>query len=210
MTNDKWKIVLAIIVILFAGLSVYLVIINPQPYGYLSLGILLPTASFLFIKKKALSYSLCVIGLAGSTFVLYAAYSFISFTNKQRSKFDIPTAVVFEKSNFETAMSKARLDNKLIFIDIYTGWCSPCLGFTQNVLTNEEVGKYMNAAFINLKYDAEKGEGIEVAKKYHINSYPTLLIVDKDGNIVENIGDSIQWVPNAEDMIAVSKKYIRE
>ncbi|MCZ8214809.1 MAG: hypothetical protein O9262_01145, partial [Cyclobacteriaceae bacterium] len=67
-----------------------------------------------------------------------------------------------------------------------------------------------NAAFINLKYDAEKGEGIEVAKKYHINSYPTLLIVDKDGNIVENIGDSIQWVPNAEDMIAVSKKYMRE
>lgn len=197
-------------VILFAGLSVYLIIINPQPYGYLSLGILLPTASFLFIKKKALSYSLCVIGLAGSVSVLYAAYSFISFTNKQRSKFDIPTAVVFEKSNFETALSKASAVNKLIFIDFYTGWCSPCLSFTQDVLTNEEVGKYMNTAFINLKYDAEKGEGIEVAKRYQINSYPTLLIVDKDGNIVEDIGDNEHWVPNAEDMITVSKKYMRE
>ena len=77
--------------------------------------------------------------------------------------------------------------------------------FTKNVLTDQEVGEFMNDAFVNLKYDAEKGEGIKIAKKYKVTSYPTLLIIDSDGNLLERIGD--QWVPKKEDMIAVSKKY---
>jgi len=46
---------------------------------------------------------------------------------------------------------------------------------------------------------------LKIAKKYKVTSYPTLLIIDSDGNLLERIGD--QWVPKKEDMIAVSKKY---
>ena len=39
----------------------------------------------------------------------------------------------------------------------------------------------MNEAFVSTKFDAEKGEGIELAKKYAVKGYPTMLILDAEG-----------------------------
>ena len=63
----------------------------------------------------------------------------------------------------------------------------------------------MNKSFINLKYDAEKGEGIKIAEKYNVRAYPTLLIIDSDGNKLENLTEN--WLPKKNDMIEVSEKY---
>lgn len=136
---------------------------------------------------------------------MYASFSLNSYTQGQRSKFDIPTAVTFEKTDFETTLAKAKAENKPLFIDFYTAWCAPCLAFTKNVLTDEEVGIYMNETFINLKYDAEKGEGINIAKKYNVKFYPTLLVIDCDGKVLENLSDS--GLPKKEEMIKIAKRY---
>ena len=37
-------------------------------------------------------------------------------------------------------------------------------------------------AFVFQKYDAERGEGVAAAQRYHVSSYPTLIIVDGNGN----------------------------
>ena len=39
-------------------------------------------------------------------------------------------------------------------------------------------GYYYNQTFINLKIDAEEGEGITLAKKYGVRSYPTYAFID--------------------------------
>ncbi|MBX2840231.1 MAG: thioredoxin family protein [Flammeovirgaceae bacterium] len=206
----NWKIKLfqyIVLIILFAC-SIYFIIDLPkQPYGEISLGIILVLFFINLIKKKVISIPIYLIGFGASIFVIYSAFTFSTFVNKQRSKFDIPTAVIFEKSNFETSLKKAKSENKYIFIDFYTGWCTPCLSFTKNVLTDEEVGKNMNDTFINLKYDAEKGEGIIIANKYNVHSYPTLLILDKNGFEVENINNSYNFIQKKKEMIEVSIKY---
>ena len=56
-----------------------------------------------------------------------------------------------------------------------------------NVFTRPEVGDYFNAHFINVKIDMEKGEGRELAKKYEVRAFPTLLMIDHEGNIVERM-----------------------
>lgn len=71
------------------------------------------------------------------------------------------------------AVAKAKAENKLIFIDFYTQWCGPCLNMAQTVFSLPTVGYYYNQTFINLKIDAEEGEGITLAKKYGVRSYPT-------------------------------------
>jgi hypothetical protein len=38
--------------------------------------------------------------------------------------------------------------------------------------------------FINLKIDMEKGEGLELRKKYAVSAYPTLFILDSNGDVV--------------------------
>lgn len=49
------------------------------------------------------------------------------------------------------------------------------------------MGDFFNANFINLKIDTEKGEGVEIAKKYNITAYPTFLILKANGEEINRV-----------------------
>lgn len=86
--------------------------------------------------------------------------------------------IQFLHTSWTEAIAQAKSQNKLIFIDFYTQWCGPCLNMAQEVFSLPTVGDYYNHTFINLKIDAENGEGIELAKKYGVRSYPTYAFID--------------------------------
>lgn len=81
-------------------------------------------------------------------------------------------------------MAEAKVKNKLIFIDAYTSWCGPCKWAAKYLFTNKDVATYYNENFINVSMNMEKGEGIALAKKFQINSYPTFLIINDKQEIV--------------------------
>lgn len=68
--------------------------------------------------------------------------------------------VEFRDLTFGQALEQARTENKLVFMDCYTSWCGPCKNMLKNVFTLPEAGEFMNAHFVCVKYDMEKGEGI--------------------------------------------------
>ena len=83
---------------------------------------------------------------------------------------------MFNNKSWAEAKSEAIKSNKLIFIDFYTQWCGPCKNIADKVFTAYSVAAFYNQNFYCLKIDAENGEGIELAKKYKINLYPTFLL----------------------------------
>ncbi len=92
----------------------------------------------------------------------------------------------FAQINFATGSwaevkAKAQKENKLIFVDVYTTWCSPCKEMAKHIFTNKEVGDFYQEKFINYKLDAEKGEGIELAKTYQIQTFPALMYFSPQG-----------------------------
>src|SRR5574344_124399 len=93
--------------------------------------------------------------------------------------------VKWETTSFEEVLIKAKNNkkgSKIVFMDCYTTWCGPCKHMANVVFPTKEAGDYFNKNFVNFKCDMEKGEGIELAKKYNIRAYPTFLILDADGN----------------------------
>lgn len=84
--------------------------------------------------------------------------------------------IEFNHGSWAEIVSKAKAENKLIFIDFYTQWCGPCLNMAQNVFTQPEVGEFYNQNFVNAKIDAEHGEGRDLAKKYKIRFYPSYVL----------------------------------
>ncbi|MBO9633884.1 MAG: thioredoxin family protein [Chitinophagaceae bacterium] len=95
----------------------------------------------------------------------------------------IAQEINFEHGSFAAASAKAKKEGKLVFIDVYTSWCGPCKRMAQTVFKKEEVGTYFNQHFINFKLDAEKGEGVDIAKKYAVAIFPSFLFVDGNGNL---------------------------
>lgn len=125
--------------------------------------------------------------------------------------------IKFEDSNFSTILTKAKKENKLIFIDAYASWCGPCKLMVKNVFPQKSVGDYYNSHFVNAKIDMEKGEGIELAKKYNVKAFPTYLFVDGNGEVVHRTlgyveeNDFIQFAKDAGDpnkrLIALKQKF---
>lgn len=115
---------------------------------------------------------------------------------------DLDYAIAFEKSpTMAMLQKKSNKKDKLIFIDCFTTWCGPCKWLAKNVFTDPKVGEFMNENFVSAKIDMEKGEGIEIAKKYGIRAYPTLLFLDSEGNMVHRIcgaGDSEKFLEGAK------------
>lgn len=113
--------------------------------------------------------------------------------------------IKFEDTSFASVVAKAKKENKLIFIDAYASWCGPCKLMVKNIFPLKDVGDYYNGHFINAKIDMEKGEGIDLAKKYNVKAFPTYLFINGNGEEVHRtLGyveekDFIQFAKDAED-----------
>ncbi|MCG7281254.1 thioredoxin family protein [Chryseobacterium taklimakanense] len=93
-------------------------------------------------------------------------------------------SISFEKATFNHILSKAKKENKIIFLDAYAEWCGPCKLMEKNIFPKDEVKQFYNANFINARIDMEKGEGRDIQKKYGVYSYPTYLFLNGDGEVV--------------------------
>lgn len=128
--------------------------------------------------------------------------------------------IIFEKSGYEEVRKQAKENGKLIFIDFYTTWCGPCKSLSKNVFTQKEVGDYFNSHFLCLKIDAER-EGKELAKKYDVSSFPTMIFLNDKGEVVNRIvglqdapkliakaKDANTGLDNPNSMINLKKRYV--
>lgn len=119
--------------------------------------------------------------------------------------FALAQGIKFEDTNFSTILAKAKKENKLVFIDAYASWCGPCKLMVKNVFPQKAVGDYYNSHFVNAKIDMEKGEGVDLAKKYNVKAFPTYLFVDGNGEVVHRTlgyveeNDFIQFAKDAGD-----------
>lgn len=89
--------------------------------------------------------------------------------------------VLFFDGTFKEAISKAKAENKMIFIDSYTSWCGPCKQMKYMLKADEKLGNYLNENFVCLSINIEKGEGPRLKRKYPHGTFPTLLFIKNNG-----------------------------
>jgi thiol:disulfide interchange protein len=119
-------------------------------------------------------------------FLILSLFAFLGLSLLYKNKAE--GGIKFENMSLEKAMSKANKSEKYIFIDAYTSWCGPCKKMAATSFVDPTVGKIFNEKFINLKIDCEKdADGPEISRKYKIKAYPTLLVIDGDGNLVKEV-----------------------
>jgi thiol-disulfide isomerase/thioredoxin len=113
---------------------------------------------------------------------------------------------------WKKVLSQAKRSDKIIFLDAYTSWCRPCKKMEKTVFTQPEVANYFNQKFINVKYDMEKGEGVDLKKKYGVGVFPTYLFITGKGKVVHRIvgahleqGDFLRYAKMA---VTPGKSYV--
>jgi thiol-disulfide isomerase/thioredoxin len=107
--------------------------------------------------------------------VIYLAVAFPLFLGAQ---------IKFEEGTWKETLAKAKSENKIIFLDAYTTWCEPCKVLEKYTFTDLEVANFYNENFINIRLDMEEYPGIDVAEKYNVTLYPTLLFINGNGELI--------------------------
>lgn len=88
-------------------------------------------------------------------------------------------SIAFQQGSWEEVLKKAESEQKQVFLDCYTAWCGPCKILAKTVFTQDSVAEFFNRNFICVKMDMEK-EGKELARKFRIQAFPTLLFIDPE------------------------------
>lgn len=95
--------------------------------------------------------------------------------------------VHFKDVSFKEAQKLAAKGKKVIMVDLYTDWCGWCKRLDKDTYSKEDIGKYADDNFISLKVNAEKGEGVEIAKNGKVRGYPTILFFNEKGEEIHRL-----------------------
>ncbi len=94
---------------------------------------------------------------------------------------EVVSAVQWFEGSFDEAQAAAKAGGKRLFVDVGAYWCPPCRKLDEEVFTQKEVGAALARDYVAVHIDAEKGEGPELAARYRVMAYPTLLVLEAGG-----------------------------
>ena len=95
------------------------------------------------------------------------------------------TQVAFKSAEWDAVLRQAEIQEKIVFVDVYTKWCGPCKKMDKETFRDATVSAFMNEKFINVKWDAESPESAHLARKYSVRGFPTFLFISHDGSVIK-------------------------
>lgn len=96
-----------------------------------------------------------------------------------------PGSSVWFKGNVVQAADQARDRETLVMMEFYTDWCSWCRRLEEDTFTDPAVVAELEMV-VPMRVDAE-GAGEELASRFGVDSYPTMVFIDPDGEEVDRI-----------------------
>jgi len=102
-------------------------------------------------------------------------------------------------SDYNASLQKAATENRMVLLE-FTGsdWCPPCKQQAKDVFTQPAFDEFAKANLVPVKLDfprrseqnAEtKAANQALAKKYNIDGFPTIILLDSKGNeIAREVG----------------------
>ena len=117
-----------------------------------------------------------------------------------------PDRVPFFKGSFQEMRQQAIQQQKPYIVFFYTDWCNPCQNMQKYTFSNGSVSQFVKEHYLAFSSNAESisPEGNELALRFRITFYPTVLIIGPDGKERARIGGYKQ----SKEMLALLKQYV--
>jgi len=108
-------------------------------------------------------------------------------------------------TDYKKALEKAKAEHKLVVLD-FTGsdWCGWCIKLDKEVFSQPKFKEYAdkNLVLVTVDFprakeqsDAVKKQNADLQEKFHIEGYPTIVVLNGDGKKVGELG----YMPGGPD-----------
>lgn len=117
--------------------------------------------------------------------------------------------------SYNQALNLAKVQKKLIFVDMYADWCVPCRIMDVNVYGDTAVAKVLNERFLPVKLDADSQEKITCDGKkkmvqkcysevWELKALPSFVLVAPKGMSILTVTQSM----TVEDMLYLLNQFL--
>ena len=120
--------------------------------------------------------------------------------------FTLPTfaeEVNFIRDNVRVAIDRAAAEGKLVFIDFWADYCSPCKLMEKYTFTDPSVIDKMNSSYVPVRINIETFDGYDLKAQYNVKLLPTIIVLNSKGKLVARFEESM----SGSKLLAVLAKY---
>lgn len=99
--------------------------------------------------------------------------------------------------NYDNALAKAKKEGKYVLVEFHgSDWCPPCIQLEKEVLSTAEFKAIADAALVLVEADfprkkemtdKQKAHNNSLAKKFGIEGFPTVIILDGNGKVLDKM-----------------------
>jgi thiol-disulfide isomerase/thioredoxin len=92
--------------------------------------------------------------------------------------------ISFLEGDLSVAKERASREGKLIFLDFWASYCTPCRIMEEYTFTHPSVSDYVNDNYIPVKVDIQSFDGFDLKNQFDVRLLPTIIILNSKGVMV--------------------------
>ena len=111
--------------------------------------------------------------------------------------------LIFINDDLKTGLNRATGEGKLIFLEFWASYCTPCKMMEEYTFTNPSVIERMNSGYIPVKINIQSFDGFDLKNQYKVTVLPTIIILDSKGRLLARYEETMP----ASKLTAILEKY---
>jgi thiol-disulfide isomerase/thioredoxin len=92
--------------------------------------------------------------------------------------------ISFLEGDLSVAKERASREGKLIFLDFWASYCTPCKMMEEYTFSHPSVSDYVNNNYIPVKVDIQSFDGFDLKNQFDVRLLPTIIVLNSKGVMV--------------------------